>query len=180
MRTRLAMALTALLAGAACETPTERPTEALAGPAFGSGLSATEVPFMASLSGEVRFDPPENPVQALFEGSGEASHLGAARNEGVAGPLTPVPTADCALGFGIPNTHLETLTAANGDQLMLELIDLACPVDPTFTVFQGTGHWTVIGGSGRFSDASGSGTTEGLADFAQGQFEIGLTGRISY
>lgn len=182
MRTYSAAAVAVLLAGAGCETPTETPVgEALAGLSPGFDMSAAaSVPFLATFSGEARFDPPQAPTRALFEGSGRGTHLGATINAGVLAPLVFVPSSECELGVGIPHTHMETLTAANGDQLILEMIDLACPVDQTFMVFRGTGNWTVVGGSGRFADASGSGTVVGGGNFIEGAFEFSLTGEITY
>jgi len=169
--------LAIVFAGAGCETRTESPVSVI-GPAY--DINRASVPFSATFSGVARFDPPAAPTRALFDGSGEATHLGATVNMGVLAPLQFVPTPECALGVGIPHTHLETLTAANGDQLYLEMIDLACPVDQTFMRFKGTGTWTVVDGSGRFADASGSGTAAGEADFIEGVYEFSLDGRLTY
>jgi len=177
MRTHLATALVVLFATAGCEIRTESPVSAIS-PAL--DINRGSVPFSATFSGEARFDPPAAPTRAIFEGSGEATHLGTTVNMGVLAPLTFVPVPECALGVGIPHTHLETLSAANGDQLSLEMIDLACPDDQTFMRFHGTGNWTVTGGSGRFADATGSGTAAGHADFIEGVFEINLDGQLTY
>jgi len=177
MRNCLTAALVVVLAGGGCDTPTDGPLGAIT-PAFDLGRET--VPFTGTLSGKARFDPPAAPTRALFEGSGQATHLGATINLGELAPLQFVPTAECALGVGIPHTHMETLTAANGDRLVLEMIDLACPIDQTFMRFRGTGNWTVVDGSGRFADASGSGTAEGGGDFIAGVFEFTLTGEITY
>jgi len=142
------------------------------------------VPFSATFSGDARFDPapPEVATQILFNGSGYATHLGSTTNVGVLAPiaLVPVPTTDCELGLGIPHINMETFTSANGDQLVLEMNDLACPVDDSFLIFRGTGHWKVVHGTGRFAGASGSGTVVGGGDFVRGVFEIFLEGRIAY
>ena len=138
------------------------------------------VPFLATFSGEARFDPPEAPTQILFNGSGYAAHLGNTTNVGVLAPIAFVPTTECALGVGIPHINMETFTAANGDQLVLEMKDLACPIDYSFLIFRGTGNWTVVHGTGRFAGATGSGTVVGGGDFVRGVFEIFLEGEISY
>jgi hypothetical protein len=178
MRICLATALAVLFAAAGCETRTESPV-GLISPGFDVNAGET-VPFSATFSGEAKFDPPAAPTRALFEGSGEATHLGTTINEGVLAPLDFVPVPECPLGVGIPHTHLETLTAANGDQLFLEMDDLACPIDQTFMRFRGTGDWTVVDGSGRFADASGFGTVVGVGDFIEGTFEFSLTGELTY
>jgi hypothetical protein len=177
MRTCLATVLAVVFAGAGCDTRTESPVSAMS-PAF--DINRESVPFFGTFSGKARFDPPAAPTRALFEGTGRASHMGATLNAGVLAPLNFVPVSECALGVGIPHTHLETLTAANGDQLFLEMIDLACPVDQTFMRFHGEGNWTVVDGSGRFANASGSGTVTGDGDFIEGVFEFSLTGELTY
>src|SRR5439155_27166026 len=55
------------------------------------------------------------------------------------------------------------LSGANGDQLVIESDDLACPVGPTS--MHGTGHWHVVRGTGRFSGATGEGSFDGVAVF---------------
>jgi hypothetical protein len=132
-----------------------------------------EVPFKARLSGTAAFT---SPTTVEFRGGGVASHLGRFQNEGVA-VLGP-PTNSCPGGTpGIPNVHVETLTAANGDELVIRAVDVGCPTGP-FT-FHGTGRWTVLEGTGRFRDATGSGTLEGNADFETNTFEITVTGSLS-
>lgn len=173
-------ALAVLLAGTGCEIPTDSRVGDTS-PVLAITPGET-VPFSGMFSGEARFDPPgaPAPTRALFEGTGRATHLGATINSGVLAPLDFVPVSECELGVGIPHTHMETLTAANGDQLVLEMIDLACPVDQTFMVFRGTGNWTVVDGTGRFADASGAGTAVGGGNFIEGVFEFSVTGEISY
>jgi hypothetical protein len=79
---------------------------------------------------------------------------------------------------GIPNVHSETLTAANGDELVLRMVNVGCPTGP-FT-FHGTGHWTVVGGTGRFQGVTGQGTNEGDADFENNTFALTMTGTLSF
>jgi len=54
----------------------------------------------------------------------------------------------------VTDTLTQTLTAANGDTLTL-----SCQQTATLNagVYHGTDQWTVIAGTGRFSDATGSG-----------------------
>jgi hypothetical protein len=84
--------------------------------------------------------------------------------------------ASCPRGFA--NINIETLTAANGDTLVLTGDhDEACPTGPN--AVHGTGDWTVTGGTGRFAGATGQGTFDGVADFNRGTFSFQLTGTIS-
>jgi hypothetical protein len=129
-------------------------------------------PFTARLSGTAAFT---GPTTVDFHGGGVANQLGRFTGSGVA--LLDAPTGTCPGGVpGIPNVHTETLTAANGDTLVVRMVNVGCPTGPT--TFHGTGHWTVIGGTGRFENATGAGTNEGDADFATNTFALTLTGTI--
>jgi hypothetical protein len=137
-----------------------------------NAVSATDVqvPFRASYSGRADFT---SETSVLFQGTGIATDLGASTNEGhilITGPDSSCPG-------GLANINTATRTAANGDVLTLTASDVSCPIGQL--VFQGTGHWVVTGGTGRFSGATGQGTIDGGADFNQHQFHIELTGTIS-
>jgi hypothetical protein len=136
-----------------------------------SAASTQQVPFTGSYSGAASFTDPS--VGSFFSGNGIATYLGASTNQGHA----VLTGADSSCPGGIGNTHYETLSAANGDVLMITSYDVACPISSL--VFHGTGHWTVSGGTGRFSGASGSGSLDGHSDFNQGVFSFQLTGTIS-
>jgi hypothetical protein len=56
-------------------------------------------------------------------------------------------------------------------------VDVGCLISPG--LYHGTGTWTVTGGTGRFSGATGQGTLDGTSDVNQGKFSIRLTGVIS-
>jgi hypothetical protein len=107
-----------------------------------------------------------------FNGTGKATLLGASTNHGdivITGP-------DASCPGGLANINVETLTASNGDVLELTMHDVACPV--TTNVFNGTGHWEVTRGTGRFVGATGQGTMEGHADFNQGTFIHRMVGTV--
>lgn len=130
------------------------------------------VPFRAQLTGTAAFT---GPTTAEFHGAGQATYLGQFASDGVA--ILDQPTGTCPGGVpGIPNVHTETLTAANGDRLVIRMDNLACPTGP-FT-FHGTGHWSVLGGTGRFEGVIGEGTDEGDADFEANTIAFSLTGTI--
>jgi hypothetical protein len=138
-----------------------------------SAVARSDVPFEARLSGTAAFT---SPTSVEFHGTGQATHLGRFTNGGVA--ILGAPTDGCPDGAqGIPNVHIETLTAADGDELAIRMVNLACPTGPAS--FHGTGRWTVIGGTGRFADATGAGSAEGHADFATNTFEFTLRGALS-
>lgn len=141
-----------------------------------------DVPFVAALTGTAQWDG--GPI-ANCQGTGIASHLG---------QTTSQCTADLDLamymqydecsgegnGFGIPNVNTMVLTAADGDQLVLVSIDLACQIGQ-FS-FHGTGEWTVdsSASTGRFAGATGAGTLDGNVDFAAGNVQVSLIGSIYY
>jgi hypothetical protein len=132
-----------------------------------------QVPFKARLSGTAAFT---GPTTVEFHGVGHATHMGRIVGSGVA--ILGQSTESCPNGApNVPNVHTETLTAANGDQIVIRMVDVACPTGP-FT-FHGTGHWTVLSGTGRFRDATGRGTAEGNADFERNTFELTLTGTLA-
>jgi hypothetical protein len=132
-----------------------------------------DVPFKARLSGTATFT---GPTSVAFDGAGNATHLGRFTNSGVA--ILGPPTDGCPDGAqGIPAVHTDTLTAANGDELEIRMVNVACPTGPTS--FHGTGRWTVVGGTGRFAEVTGAGSDEGNADFATNTFQMTLSGRLS-
>jgi hypothetical protein len=141
--------------------------------AVGPAAARSDVPFTARLSGAATFT---SPTTAEFDGTGEATHLGRFASGGVA--ILGSPTEGCPDGaLGIPNVHTETLTAANGDELTVRMVNLACPTGPAS--FHGTGRWTVARGTGRFADVTGAGSIEGNADFATNTFALTLSGTLS-
>ena len=130
----------------------------------------TQVPIHGSYSGTAAFTSPSTVV---FNGIGISRHLGRGTNQGnlvVTGPDSSCPG-------GLANVNTETFTAANGDSFTLTSHDVACPVAPG--VFQGTGHYVVTGGTGRFRGATGQGTLYGHVDMNQGLFRFHFTGTIS-
>ena len=108
-----------------------------------------------------------------FAGSGIASHLGRIVSEGHA----DITGSDGSCPGGVANFNVETLVAANGDELTIASQDVACPTGPGR--YHGTGRWKVTGGTGRFDNATGQGTYDGNADFTAGTFTITLTGTLS-
>jgi hypothetical protein len=101
------------------------------------------VPFTARLSETAAFP---DPTTAEFHGRGQATYLCRFVSGGVA--ILEPPTGTCPSGVpGIPNVHIETLTAASGDQLGIRMVNVACPTGPT--TFHGTATGSCSGGSGR-------------------------------
>ncbi|HST24801.1 MAG TPA: hypothetical protein VLJ76_02315 [Gaiellaceae bacterium] len=144
--------------------------------ALGAGSASAAghlVPFSASFSG-IAIET--SPTSGVLDGSGNATHMGSTTNDGQVNAFFDQPRTGCFNGFR--STNDETFTAANGDTLMIHSEDAACPQGPG--QFQGTGHWVVTGGTGRFSDAAGEGSYKGFVDFSAGTFDVSFTGGISY
>ncbi len=71
-----------------------------------------------------------------------------------------------------------TLTAANGDKVFGTFNGQALPTDnPTVVTYEDPG--VITGGTGRFAHASGSMTTNGLANLATGEYTGTITGSVS-
>jgi hypothetical protein len=129
-----------------------------------------QVPFKALYAGQAAFT---GETTVSFDGTGIATHLGLGVSHGDASITGP----DSSCTGGLANTHVETLTAANGDSITITAHNVACPTGSV--QFHGTGHWAVTGGTGRFTDTTGSGTFEGNVDFGTQQFSFVMSGTIS-
>lgn len=126
---------------------------------------ATLVPFEASVSATVDLTG-----AGTFELSGAgsrsiASHLGRV-GFGADGTLLDPTTA----------VLIETFTAANGDTLTIRCDQILDEIAPD--VYRGTDRWTVIGGTGRFADATGEGTGETHIDLDTNTFTQEFDGAI--
>ena len=78
---------------------------------------------------------------------------------------------------GFTAQHSDTITAANGDQLYVQVVEDACPVAPN--AFHCVGTYSITGGTGRFANATGNGVFDGLVDFNEGKFQATYSGQIS-
>src|SRR5688572_18373776 len=84
-------------------------------------VSAATSPLRASYSGAIQVtsaDDAGNPMTAKYGGSGVGQHLGASQMNGVIAVLSPAPS--CAAG-GFTARHTDTLTAADGSKLFLQV-----------------------------------------------------------
>ena len=139
--------------------------------ALSASAADDEHPFKASFSGRARLI---SQTTVSFIGTGRATHMGRITTDG----LVVVTGPDSSCPGGLANVNVETLTAANGDKLTITARDVACPTGPG--QYHGTGHWTVTGGTGRFSEAVGQGSIEGGPDFNAGTFSISMKGHIDW
>jgi len=109
----------------------------------------------------------------VLAGTGDASHLGNVRSY-----TANVVILTGIVGVtGVTDTLTETLIAANGDTLTL-----LCTQTATLSsgVYHGTDLWIVIGGTGRLSGATGSGTGDTYVYLSSSTFTKELTGTVTY
>jgi hypothetical protein len=135
-------------------------------PAF---AATVPLPFTATYSGSSAFTSQST---VSFLGSGTATHMGRITNVGTI--VLSGPDSSCS--GGIANVNTEILTDPDGDTLTISSQDVSCPIGPN--QFDGTGQWTVTGGTGRFDGATGQGSAVGGSDFNTGTFTMSLTGTI--
>ncbi len=125
-------------------------------------------------------EPTTCPEGALWRyagsGTGQFLHLG---RTSVA--VTHCTFVDMASGRGTFGPGTITLTAANGDELHLVhrgTFRLVNATDGLTSVF--TMRWVVVGGTGRFDDARGSGMTHGSSLLSTGITSATYLGLIGY
>jgi hypothetical protein len=141
--------------------------------AFPVALATHSTPFNGRGSGTFT-DTSQTTV--LITGTGYYDHLGLTT---LRFPSTITGRATCG---GFTATEQDTYTAANGDSVLQTVHDTICPTT-TPNAFTLTGSFTVTGGTGRFSDAKGSGTVQASITFTStttGTFSGTQTGTISY
>jgi hypothetical protein len=109
--------------------------------------AAVQVPFTATFSGTAGFT---GPASGRYDGTGTATQLGAAT---VHGDINVIGTPACG---GFTAQHNDVLTAANGDQIHLQVTEDACPTAQQMK-YNCAGTYIVVGGTGRFKNATGQG-----------------------
>lgn len=140
--------------------------------AFPAALAAPERPFNGHMSGNsIATSQTTNHITATIF----LEHLGKSQLDGT---TTVTGFSDCN---GFVGTEQDTITAPNGDKIFISGNGVSCPASPT--VFQDTVAFTVTGGTGRFSDASGSGkvqTTINITSQTTATFTANISGTIAY
>lgn len=141
-----------------------------------ASADASAVPFQASIAETIAPNPlcAPNTRCTAITGSGQATHLGNSTEvAAVVSEITIMLPGGCN-----PESRTTTLTAANGDTLMLAATGTNCPTSvPTMkTAFD---NFTVTGGTGRFAGASGSGTISATIDLATRTAVVTISGTLS-
>src|SRR4029077_3179845 len=123
--------------------------------AFPTAFATHSAPFNGSGSGTFT---DASPTTVLIPGPGYYDHLGFTN---LRFPSTITGQAACG---GFTATEQDTYTSASGDSVFQTVHDSICPT-ATQNAFTLTGSFTVTGGTGRFADASGSGTVQASITF---------------
>ncbi len=121
-----------------------------------SAAGGTDRPFTGTLAGSATFPADLScPLgfRTVSEGSGTASHLG----------LVSMTSSHCS---ALPNLMTQgqmTLVAADGDELQMTYTGVCSPGMPVITC---NADNVIVGGTGRFADATGEAQVIGLVTFA--------------
>jgi len=144
-----------------------------------AAAAAVQVPYKDSyvLHDVSNVNNPDGSRDQVYAGVGTNSH-GGSFTIVVQNHIEPTEYDPDSNSYVIAFTGSETVTVANGDTLFsanagVELVPL--PPSPPYAF---GGSQTIIGGTGRFSGATGSLTFTGL-DFNNGTFSVSTTGTIS-
>jgi hypothetical protein len=141
--------------------------------AFPAAFASHSTPFNGSGTGTFT---DTSPTTVLITGTGNYDHLGLTT---LRFPSTITGPAVCG---GFTATEQDNYTGANGDSVYLTVHDTICPTS-TPGAFQLDGSFTITGGTGRFANASGSGTVSAAVTFTSatsGTFTGKQTGTITY
>jgi hypothetical protein len=122
-----------------------------------------QIPFKATWDADITTSTLAPPLLAVSGiGEGHATHLG------LMTPQSIEEVVNLETGEGVASYKF---ISANGDELHLEFVFLALPASPTLFAIQGT--WQIMGGTGRFTDATGAGGYTGTVDFSDPNTAIG-------
>jgi hypothetical protein len=172
MKRQFLVLLAALLLAMAADVPADAANPARA--FTGSWVSADGFDFAAPGCPAGTF------LRFSTTGTTEFTHLGLTTLAS-----THCTTVDPATLSGAFGQGVITLTAANGDTLTLAeegtfTLTINPAGAPPFTSALAHSHWIVTGGTGRFSDATGSGTGTSLDNMLTGMQSFVLSGWIAY
>jgi hypothetical protein len=140
-----------------------------AGPALMQGNNTVPIHMEVFNTIEIVGPPPPPALHAIFEGYGNSHPFG---------PFDLYSTSEIIVVV-IPNEQTAdyVFTFRNGDELHANSVGTAIEDPPGIAVFHG--DITFSGGTGRFSNATGTGTYAGTADPAAGTGHFLIDGHIS-
>ena len=161
------------LAGCAGDTSIAAAPSARAANLASAAGSASRTPASRSIAGhcDLTVAPlPSSPplIRQTDAGTCQFSHLGRTTLEGV---------LEINVATGTQRGE-RTLTAANGDELYMEIAGTSTPSGPGLVSFSAT--FTIVGGTGRFANATGLGRAEGTANLVTSRTSSTFDGWIVY
>jgi hypothetical protein len=137
----------------------------LAAPAALADSVTPDLPF--DWSGSGTFVPAPS-GGSLFTGTASGTQIGKASIRADV-PPQPFPIPACGSGSNFLVVP-QTLTAANGDAISEIVSGDGCATGPT--TFHFTGTYTIVGGTGRFANATGSGSAIEDGDLSTSPFSF--------
>lgn len=144
-----------------------------------TALAATQVPFQAQFSGSMQLSNSPTGFPVDVNGSGEASLLGGSTNSAHVTQLDETNSNCPTTGFVVLNQGTLTSAHDSDDQIYVTITDHPCPVAGQPGLYSGTDSYTVTGGTGRFSGATGQGSFTGNGNFNNFTFTYTFSGTIS-
>jgi hypothetical protein len=141
--------------------------------------SAVERPFALNGAGQATFTVNELgiPVRADVTSTSNATHLGLCNTLGV---VNYVPANDPEHPGRLLSSGSGTITAANGDTLLIEFSGVLDPPAPGSATGIDKPVFHFVGGTGRFANATGKADAVVVVNLATGAFEITMVGNIDY
>ena len=140
---------------------------------------ANERPFALNGNGVATFitDGSGIPIGADVTSTSNATHLGLCTT---VGRVNYTPANDPEHPGRLLSTGSGTITAANGDTLLIEFSGVLDPPPPGSATAIDKPVFRFIGGTGRFAHASGQANAVVLVNLLTGAFELTMVGDINY
>jgi len=142
-------------------------------------VMAKERPFALNGNGAATFivDGAGNLIGADVTSTSNATHLGLCTT---VGRVNYTPANDPEHPGRLLSSGSGTITAANGDTLLIEFNGVLDPPEPGSPTGTDKPVFRFVGGTGRFAEASGSADAVVVVNLATGAFEITMVGKIDY
>jgi hypothetical protein len=172
MRVHTASIVVLSIALGACGTTTVEPVRAISSRSASTVQKASAVTRPFSGKCELTFNPPPLPLPPVFDQTDTGTcHFSELGKTAYYGEQTINLVAGTQSGW-------RTFTAANGDILRVEHAGTSAPAGPGLVGFRAT--LTVVGGTGRFANATGSIVSVGVANLITHATNATFDGSITY
>jgi hypothetical protein len=140
---------------------------------------AVDRPFALNGKGVATFTVNEAgiPVRGDVTSTSNATHLGLCTTVGV---VNYVPANDPEHPGRLLSSGSGTITAANGDTVLIEFSGVLDPPAPGSATAIDKPVFLFVGGTGRFANATGKADAVVIVNLATGAFEITMVGNLDY